>query len=750
MSDLRVWPDQEPELLPLFPLLYVAWSDLELEDPEIDAIRTAAGCLGSTSGVCNALGTWLDPDRPPTAPELARMQTWIRSPTPLVEPPAAVREVLEDAVGVSAEQARKAQLAASYVYAWPPPELPTPSFDTDALASVLDGPYPEERAEVRAMLEDPSFTHRYGLSTEAQRAQVLTWLWQLAEAGFGARAYPGVATSAGSMGPFLAAFETLATFDLGLWVKAGVQFGLFGGSIFFLGTASHHARLKDVAAGRLLGCFAMSETGHGSNVRQLGTRARYDAATQEFVIHTPTPGDRKDYVGNAGQHGTLATVFAQLEVGDAEYGVHAFLVPIRDATGQPMPGVTLVDNGEKMGLNGIDNGRIAFDEVRVPRTALLDKFGAVDADGEYTSPIASPSRRFFTMLGTLVGGRVSVANAALSASKVALAIAIRYSLRRRQFGAPGEPEMPIASYPAHRRRLMPRLARTVALDLALEDLTRQYETLALVDTDKRELEALAAGMKALTTAHCTDTVQACREACGGAGYLAVNRFAALKADSDVFTTFEGDNTVLLQLMAKSLLTGFRQQFTDDRFAGVMRFIADRAQATLHRLNPLETRATGSEALREPSFQMDLLRHRTQDQVVRLAGRLQGLVKDGRDATSAFNAAQNEALDLARSHLEQVVVERIAEVEGQAEPGLATLLGRVRSLTALHAIESDVGWFLEHGYVASPQAGAVRREVDQLCDELAQESLGIVEAFRLPRSAVAAPIADLEAAEGAGA
>jgi acyl-CoA oxidase len=59
-----------------------------------------------------------------------------------------------------------------------------------------------------------------------------------------------------------------------------------------------------------------------------------------------------------------------------------------------------------------------------------------------------------------------------------------------------------------------------------------------------------------------DTIRACREACGGAGYDAENRFGRLMADADVFTTFEGANFVLLQLVAKSLLTGYREQFGD--------------------------------------------------------------------------------------------------------------------------------------------------------------------------------------------
>src|SRR5213075_2342717 len=139
---------------------------------------------------------------------------------------------------------------------------------------------------------------------------------------------------------------------------------------------------------------------------------------------------------NAARHGRLAVVFAQLTSGGEERGVHAFLVPISDDDGSPCPGVSIEDCGHKAGLNGVDNGRLAFHRVRVPRASLLDKYGSVATDGTYTSPIDSESRRFFTMLGTLVQGRISISGAAVSAAKTALTIAVRYGIVRRQFKAP--------------------------------------------------------------------------------------------------------------------------------------------------------------------------------------------------------------------------------------------------------------------------------------------------------------------------
>ena len=273
------------------------------------------------------------------------------------------------------------------------------------------------------------------------------------------------------MEKFIVAFETLAYHDLSLVIIYGVQFGLFGGSIQQLGTPKHHQQyLPRVGTTALPGCFAMSELGHGSNVRELLTTATYDAEIEGFIVHTPSDFARKEWIGNAARHGRLATVFAQLVIGEQSYGVHAFLVPLRDEEGNMLPDIRIEDCGEKMGLNGVDNGRIWFDQVWIPRENLLDRFATVHPDGTYESPIPSSSKRFFTMLGTLVGGRISVAAAGLSAAKSGLTIAIRYGNRRRQFGPKDEPETPILDYRTHQRRLFPPLANAYALTFALADV----------------------------------------------------------------------------------------------------------------------------------------------------------------------------------------------------------------------------------------------------------------------------------------
>src|SRR5215218_6501721 len=343
---------------------------------------------------------------------------------------------------------------------------------TDTLRTLLDGRYPETRDRVRGWLSEPGNEPVDDLGTEEHRARVLARAQELSSEGDTAIGYPVQYGGKGSPGMSVTAFETLAMGDLSLLVKCGVQFGLFGGAILHLGTAHHHERyLRDVASLELPGCFAMTETGHGSNVQALRTTATYEDGA--FVIDTPDDDARKDYIGNAARDGRMAVVFAQLIAGGEGRGVHALLVPIRDEHGDSLPGVRLEDCGAKLGLNGVDNGRIWFDHVRVPRENLLDRYAEVSPDGTYFSSIENPTKRFFTMLGTLIQGRVSVSGASISASKVALTIAVRRALERRQFGPPGGEEALLLDYRTHQRRLLPALAKTYALSFAQLQLVDQ-------------------------------------------------------------------------------------------------------------------------------------------------------------------------------------------------------------------------------------------------------------------------------------
>jgi acyl-CoA oxidase len=621
--------------------------------------------------------------------------------------------------------------------------------DPKALTEVLDGRWGHVRRDARENLHDPDLLPVYGENVRQARERVTRMAAKIARSGRVTLGYPKEYGGEDDAGGSVTSIEMLAFTDLSLMVKAGVQWGLFGGAVQALGTERHHeAYLRDIMSFELPGCFAMTETGHGSDVQQLRTTCTYDPETQTFDLHTPHQAARKDYIGNAAEDGRMAVVFAQLVTRGRRHGVHAWLVPIRDEQGDPMPGVTIGDDGPKAGLLGVDNGRLSFDHVTVPRDMLLDRYGQVAEDGTYTSSIENETRRFFTMLGTLVRGRVSVGGSASAATKLALDIAVRYGETRRQFSAPGaDREVLLNDYLVHQRKLLPALAATYAYSFAQEELvSTMHDVQGAEDLDEgaqRELESRAAGLKAAQTWHATRTIQMAREACGGAGYLQENRLPHLKADTDVFTTFEGDNTVLLQLVAKGLLTGYRDAFGSLDGWGKVGFIADMVRETvLERtaarglIARLVDAVPGREdevPLLDRGWQLKMLEDREKHLLEGAIRRLRrGADTPGARPFDVFNDVQDHVLRTAQAHIDRIVLEAfVAGIERTTDVDARALLERVCDLYALTTIEADRAWFLEHGRLTPNRSKALTATVNALLEDLRPHMVTLVDAFAIP-------------------
>ena len=165
---------------------------------------------------------------------------------------------------------------------------PTPEL-TAAITACLDGDWAGTRQRIRAEVDPHTVLLPAEGSLEDKRAATTAALLQLAEQDLAGMGYAETGGARNDIGGTVVAFETIAALDLSLTVKMGVQFGLFGGAISNLGNPEQHAAwLPSTGSGELLGCFAMTEVGHGSDVQSLETTATYDAATGEFVIDSPT------------------------------------------------------------------------------------------------------------------------------------------------------------------------------------------------------------------------------------------------------------------------------------------------------------------------------------------------------------------------------------------------------------------------------------------------------------------------------
>ena len=768
MSVATIDHELSPGVLSLLPLFYVGWSDSVLSPSEMSLIHSAINDMKIlTKEDKKYLLKWSDPKKPPT-PEV--FDYWYRTIKKLSKdlPHEKKDELVKLGVEIAQKKStydeiweeietmealRKMEKAlgiqnsssASILLNRLDPELTVKgdeksSFSVEELKQVLDGKYAETKDRMRKILSDPLFDNEYQPDKDIFRLLTLKRTKALADQGVSAYSFPKKYGGGERKGDHLAVFEMLAYSDLSLTIKFGVQFGLFGGALYLLGTEKHHKKyLEAMHKAELLGCFAMTETGHGSNVKDLQTTIIYDKKKDELEIHSPDFASGKEYIGNA-LHSRMAAVFGQLIVNGENHGIHAVLVPLRDEKGNTLEGIKIEDCGYKLGLNGVDNGRIWFDHVRVPRENLLNKYGDINEKGEYTSIIKNPSRRFFTMLGALVLGRISVGKAGVNCSKSALTIAIKYGLQRRQFSQrEGAKETLLMDYPTHQKRLLPKLARTYAYDFAIAQLMDKY--IDASPEEIRKIETQAAGLKSVATWHATRTIQECREACGGKGYLRENRFADIKADADIFTTFEGDNTVLMQLVAKGLLTEFKQTFHDDGYKAVINYLFTRIKNVVDENRPLSKRNTDSNHLLSEEFLKHAFRYRYKKNLIGLSNRMQKFIKRRTDPFQAFLRTQEHLVELGHAYIEHYTLRAFyTKISEQQNPEIKEILTKVCQLYALSTINEKKGWFLENDYIEGGKTKAIRRVITKLCQELRPDALGLVEAFGIPDAILKAPIA----------
>jgi acyl-CoA oxidase len=521
---------------------------------------------------------------------------------------------------------------------------------------------------------------------------------------------------------YVTLIEQLGVLNPNVVIKLAVQYSLFGGCVVNLGTDRHHKLVKDLSSLKLLGCFGMTEKGHGSNVRGIETTATYDKNTKEFVINTPHVKAMKTWIGGSG-YAHMSAVFANLIIDGKSKGVHVFLVPMRDQKGNILPGVIVEDCEYKMGLNGIDNMSFGFKNVRIPRTNLLNRFSDVTEDGRYVCEYPEP-KHFGMTVGELSGGRLSLSGHGITMCKTALTIAIRYGFKRKQFGPPGKEEVPIMTYPTHYRRLMPLLARTVAY---VPFLNYGMDVFAQREKDPNSLplaHSLSSVIKAGSSWHMLNLLSVCRQCCGGAGFRAPNKISGLIRDSHVFATFEGDNTVLTQQTAKYLLALYAQGSKIGKFTGILSYASARQ-------NALALTSSVEDKLLCLKNQQHLFEEREFAMLQELAANLERRRRSGQNEWEAFTAELVLAKDLALAHSDRIIHELFVEssqICSFANSGVLTLLAKLNGLTL---IQENLGWFVSHEVLAASAARKVEPLIVDLSKEVSRYALDIVDAFQIP-------------------
>ncbi|XAR70483.1 Acyl-CoA oxidase [Bertholletia excelsa] len=478
---------------------------------------------------------------------------------------------------------------------------------------------------------------------------------------------------------------------------------------------------------QIIGCYAQTELGHGSNVQGLETTATFDPQTDEFIIHSPTLTSSKWWPGGLGKVSTHAVVYARLIISGRDYGVHGFIVQLRSLEDHlPLPGIIVGDIGTKFGngaYNSMDNGVLRFDHVRIPRDQMLMRVSQVTREGKYM--MSNVPRQL--VYGTMVYVRQTIVADASCALSRAVCIATRYSAVRRQFGSQnGGPETQVIDYKTQQSRLFPLLASAYAFRFVGEWLNGLYtdvmQRLQANDfSTLPEAHACTAGLKSLTTTATADGIEECRKLCGGHGYLCSSGLPELFAVYVPACTYEGDNTVLLLQVARFLMKTVSQLGSGKRPVGTTAYM-ERAE----HLMQCHCNVQKAQDWLLPSAILEVFQARSARMSVACA---QNLLKFS-NPEEGFAELSADLVEAAIAHCQLIVVSTFIEKVQQDIPGKGVkkqleVLCNVYALFLFHKHQGD---FLSTGCITPKQAALANDQLRSLYSQLRPNAIALVDAF----------------------
>ncbi|XP_004299412.1 PREDICTED: peroxisomal acyl-coenzyme A oxidase 1 [Fragaria vesca subsp. vesca] len=478
---------------------------------------------------------------------------------------------------------------------------------------------------------------------------------------------------------------------------------------------------------QIIGCYAQTELGHGSNVQGLETTANFDPKTDEFVIHSPTLTSSKWWPGGLGKVSTHAVVFARLITDGQDHGVNGFIVQLRSLDDHlPLPGVTVGDIGMKFGsgaYNSMDNGVLRFDHVRIPRDHMLMRVSQVTREGKVVQ--SNVPRQL--LYGTMVFVRQTIVADASSALSRAVCIATRYSAVRRQFGSnDGGVETQVIDYKTQQSRLFPLLASAYAFRFVGEWLKWLYTdvTQKLQANDFStlpEAHACTAGLKSLTTSATADAIEECRKLCGGHGYLSSSGLPELFAVYIPACTYEGDNIVLLLQVARFLMKTVSQLPSGKKPIGTTSYMG-RAEHLLQSCCNVQK----AEDWLKPSVILEAFEARAMRMSVACAKDLSKFT----NPEEGFAELSPNLVDAAVAHCQLIVVSKFIEKLQQDIPGkgVKEQLQILCNVYALFLVHKHLGDFLSTGSITAKQGSLANDQLRSLYSQVRPNAIALVDAF----------------------
>lgn len=597
------------------------------------------------------------------------------------------------------------------------------TWNTKAMSKLLDNNNFDTRDKLRNLFKDDLFTPKYNISLDDERKLAYDRLKKVCDLGI-------VSVNDFKTNPknIFTVHELNGMCDGSLCTKFTVQFNLFGGTVLKLGTDKHHQLLcESIDKLDKIGCFGLTELGYGNNAVEMETTAHYDQENKEFIINTPSTKAQKYWITNGAVHAHYSVVFARLIMPDGtNQGLHGFLVPIRDEkTLEVKDNIKIWDMGYKIGLNGIDNATLWFDNVRIPQDNLLDSISQITEDGQFISSIEDKSsrkrKRFIVLADQLLSGRVCISSMCLGSTKMVLASTIKYANTRLAVGKKGFSDMAIINYQLQQNELMPLIATTYAQNIFLNYVYERYQNKS--DEDYGEVVRLCCIAKPLITWHTENTATICRERCGGQGFLSANRFGEALSGAHAGITAEGDNKVIQQKVSKELLELVKK-------SDVAKHLIKKSLFGYY------------------NFKLDISDYQTietlfQNRQNYLSCELVYNISKDKDIFNIWMMNQSDTIQhLAKAYGESIVIQQfIKQINDCDNIHIKNVLNELFLLYSYSRIKEDTQFFLINNFISKNKFKEINTKINQLNKSLGKKSLDLVDSFGIPEWMIHAPMAN---------
>ncbi|KAK5645317.1 hypothetical protein RI129_006617 [Pyrocoelia pectoralis] len=524
--------------------------------------------------------------------------------------------------------------------------------------------------------------------------------------------------------------RAISCLDKAAGIQEGIFTAMFLNAILGMGTERHLKYSEQVLNGKIVGAFSLTEIAHGSNTKMMQTEAVYDKDNHDFVLKTPNFEAAKCWSGNVGKFATHVILYAQLIIpGEGNYGLHAFVVPIRSTrTLLPYPGLTIANMGDKIGLRGIDNGVLIFNNYRIPKENLLNKIGDVNEEGKYVRQIVDVGKQYATSLSVLTSGRIGITATSTCNLTISLVITFRYL----------EKEKKIGQSPAS-MGLIPYVAAVYVSTIFYRNLFHHQKKFMLMVKNSEsnftemgmELHAISSATKPVFSWLARDAIQKCMEACNSLGFHSGSGLDQIKANHEINCTYEGDNNVLIQQTANwliklwpSVLKGKVSNFPLESIS----FLDKDTLNSRFNISTIQEFANLNNILKYYRWLITYLLKKCYDKYFRL------LKTDNVGTFWAKNENQVYfCKNLSVAYIEHYIIQTMGlQIQEAANDEIRSVLDKLLSLYAMWNLQKYVQFFYEGGYANGPTfAEYLENAVTQLCENLKNDQMALINAIAPP-------------------